>query len=42
MKIAILVTVLAGLALGSIGCNRTMKNAERDVHGDAKWVGHRF
>jgi predicted small secreted protein len=42
MKIAILVSVLVAMTLGSIGCSRTVKGAERDVHSDAKWVGHRF
>jgi len=42
MKLAILVTVLSAMVLGSIGCSRTVKGAEKDVHSDTKWVGHRF
>ena len=42
MKTIILLSFLAVLLAGSFGCSRTVKGAERDVHSDTKWVGHRL
>jgi predicted small secreted protein len=41
MTKAAIIVFLGVLALAA-GCSRTVKGAEKDVHSDVEWVGHKF